>query len=252
MAVENEVEQTTQTESPQVEAPAIEEQTDQPTVDQQTEDQVLDVDSKEPKDPREYQIKRLAEENKRLKSERQGSAFDTFRTKVSPGAVQVDINNYKDEYGEVNWNAYNADLKYQAKQEAKVEARQEVQEILDEEKARTRHPDLFADEDTEKQMAAMWLWEKTQGNEVTVSEIADRFASRSSKDVSKAEKRGAEKILQEVNTKEQAGLSASGQTSQGSRQAQSDEDLEQLSAETRVGNQDAIVARLQKIPWANK
>ena len=72
------------------------------------------------------------------------------------------------------------------------------------------------------------------------------------KGVSAAEKRGAEKILQEVGEKEQAGLSASGQISQGMAQQLSDADQEVLEEQTRMGDEDAIVARLRNIPWANK
>jgi len=254
VAVEKEAETTTQTESPQVEAPAIEEQTTQDQPDQVENEEALDVKSEaKSKDPRDYQIERLAKENRRLKeSEKQGSAFDTFKVQNQPVTTQVDVNNYADEYGSVNWNAYNAAINSQIQQVARTQASEAVAEQIDENNARTKYPELFADEDTEKQMAAMWLWEKTQGNNVSVSDIAERYAKRNSKDVSKAEKRGAEKMLQEVSTKEQAGLAATGQTSQGSRLAQSEEDRVYLSEQTRVGNQDAIVARLQTIPWANK
>lgn len=250
VVVEKVAEETVQTSSPQVEAPVTEEQTAQPTVDQQEEEKVSDVKSDEPQDPREFQIKRLSEENRRLK-QRQGSAFDAFRPQAQP-AQGVDVNQFTDEYGQVNLNAYNAAVLTHAQQVANASAQQTVQEMLDEQNARTNHPELFADPEVEQEIADRWVAAKLRGENATISEIAKRIANRNSKDVSKAEKRGAEKILQEVSSKEQAGLSASGQTSQGSRQAQSAEDLEELSAQTRVGNQDAIVARLKNIPWANK
>lgn len=253
VAVESAGETTPQTSSPQVEVPAAEEQTTQPSVDQQKEEQVSDVKSDESKGPRDYQIERLAEENRRLKSEKkQGSAFDAFRPQVAPAIGQVDPNQFTDEYGTTNWSAYNAAVISHAQQVATVQAQQTVSELLDENNARSKHPELFADPDTEQEIADRWIAAKMRGENVSVSDIAERVAKRVSKAVSKAEKVGAEKILQEVSAKEQAGLSASGQTSQGSRQAQSAEDLESLSAQTRVGNQDAIVARLQNIPWANK
>jgi hypothetical protein len=250
VVVEKAVEDTTQTSSPQVEVPSTKEQTTQEQVDQPVEEQVSDVES-EVKDPREYQIKRLAEENKRLKSERQGSAFDALRPQAQP--VQgVNVDNYKDVYGEVNWNAYNASVNTYAQQVASVEADRIVNERLDEQQARTKHPELFADEEVEREIADRWLAAKMRGENVSITDIADRVAKRTSKDVSRAEKRGAEKILQEVETKEQAGLSASGQTSQGARAQESLDDLDELSQQTRIGNDDAIVARLKNIPWANK
>jgi len=251
VAVESEVETTTQTSSPQVEVPATKEQTAPTQVDQPVKEQVSDVESEESKDPREYQIKRLAEENKRLKSERQGSAFDAYRPQVQP-TQGVDVRSYTNEYGETNWNAYQQAVNANAQQVATVQAQQTVQELLDENNARSKHPELFSDPDIEQEIADRWVAAKLRGENVSVSDIADRVAKRTSKDVSKAEKRGAEKVLQEVSVKEQAGMSASGQTSQGSRQQASDDDQAMLEVETRVGNQDALVARMQKIPWANK
>ncbi len=245
--VEKEAETTAQTSSPQVEVPTTEEQTAQVEVDQPQQEQVSDVESVETKDPREFQIKRLAEENKRLKAERQGSAFDAFRPQGQTG--QVDIRNYTDQYtGEVNYPAYNAAVNTQIQ----TVATQTTQELLDEQNARSKHPDLFEDPDTEQEIADLWVAAKLRGENTSVAAIAERVAKRNSKDVSKAEKRGAEKILQEVSVKEQAGLSASGQTSQGMQQQMSDEDQQVLSERTRVGDEDAIVARLSRIPWANK
>lgn len=250
--VEKAAEETAQTSSPPVEVPATEEQTASTQDDQPVKEQVSDVESEEPKDPREFQIKRLAEENKRLKQERQGSAFDAFRPQALPATSQVDVNNYTDEYGSVNWNAYNAAVNSHIQQVASVQAQQAVQDQLDEQNARTKHPELFEDPETEQEIADKWIAAKLRGENLSVSVIADRLHKRLSKDVSKAEKRGAEKILQEVSTKEQAGLSASGQTSQGAAQLMSDEEHELLSERTRVGDADAIVARLRNIPWANK
>lgn len=245
--VENEVETTTQPSPPQDEAPTTQEQTTQPKA---TDEEVSDVDTDKPADPREFQIKRLAQENKRLKAERV-NAFDAFRPKAIP-TTGVDVQAYTDEYGQTNWNAYNAAVSNHIQQAASVQATTAVQEQLDEQNARTKHPELFEDADTEQEIADRWLAAKLRGETVTISEMADRVAKRYSRDVSKAEKRGAEKILAEVSTKEQAGLAVSGETSRASRQAQSDEEMARLSAETRVGNQEAIVARLKNIPWANK
>lgn len=250
VAVETAGETTPQTSSPQVEAPTTEVQTVVEETDQSNQQQVQDVQDDKPNDPREFQIKRLAEENRRLKSERQGSAFDAFRLQTTPG--QIDLNSFTDEYGNTNWNAYNAALVTNAQQVAQSKAQETVTELLDEQNARTKHPDLFADPEVEQEIADRWVAAKLRGENPTISEIAERVSKRFVKDVSKAEKRGAERALQEVSVKEQAGLAAPGQTSQGARQLQSDEEYELLSQETRVGNQDAIVARLQNIPWANK
>lgn len=249
VAVESEVEPTTQTNSPQVEVPSTEEQTAPILADQPVEEQVTDVKEDAPTDPREFQVKRLSEENRRLKAERV-NAFDAFRPQPVQG--QVDVRQYTDEFGNTNWNAYQQAINANAQQVATTQAQQTVAEMLDEQNARTNFKELFADPDIEQEIADRWVAAKLRGENATISDIAEKVNKRFSKDVSKAEKRGAEKALQEVSVKEQAGLSAPGQTSQGARQLQSDEEYEQLSQATRVGNQDAIVARLKNIPWANK
>lgn len=247
VAVESVEEPTSQTDSPQVEVPSTEEQTTVAEVDQPIQQEVPDVETA--KTPRDYQIERLAEENRRLKSER-GNAFDAFRPQAQPGVV--DVQQYTDELGNTNWNAYNAALVANAQRVAQTQAQQTVTEMLDEQTARSTYKELFDDPDVEQEIADRWMAAKLRGESPTITDIAAKVAKRFSKDVSKAEKRGAEKALQEVSVKEQAGLSAPGQTSQASRMAQSDEEHEQLSEQTRVGNQDAIVARLKNIPWANK
>lgn len=247
VVAEKEVEETTQASSPQVEAPTTEGQTVQEKVDQPTQEQASDVETEEPSDPREYQAKRLAEENRRLKSEiKQRSAFEAYRPQVAPGLV--DVRQYTNEFGEVDSARYNQAVETQVR----AVAAQTAQEMIDEQNARTKYPDLFDDPDTEQEIADRWFAAKMRGEDASVSDIAKRVHTRNSKDVSKAEKRGAEKMLQEVNVKEQAGLSASTQTSQGSRENQSVEELADLSERTRMGDEDAIAARLSKIPWANK
>lgn len=253
VAVENAEEKTTSpTNSPPVEAPTTEEQTTTEQADQSVQEESTDVTEAKPKDPRDYQVERLAEENRRLKADkRQGSAFDAFRPQVQPNQG-VDVEQFKDPYGEINWNAYQQAVTSHAQQAANATAQQTVQELIDENNARNKYPDLFADPDVEQEIADRWVAAKLRGENVSVSDVAERIAKRNSKDVSKAEKRGAEKMLQEVTEKEQAGLSASSQTSQGSRAAESQENLEYLSDQTRQGNEDAIVERLKTIPWANK
>ena len=69
-----------------------------------------------------------------------------------------------------------------------------------------------------------------RGENPTVSEIAGRVAKRFGTAVSKAEKIGAEKILEEVYPKEQAALAAQGGTSTSNRnQISNEEYLVQLN-----------------------
>lgn len=242
VAVESEVETTTQTSSPQVEVPATEEQTALEQTDQSTQEQVTDV-TEENADPREFQIKRLSEENRRLKAEREvaarPSAFDAFRPNYQAPAAEQAYDPY------VEAPAVDARVVNQM-------VDQTVTERLDEYQARQNFPELFADPEIEQEIADRWFAAKMRGDNLSVSAVSEKVATRFRKAVFKAEKLGAEKALQEVTVKEQAGLSASGQTSQGARAQESIDDLEELSAQTRVGNQDAIVARMKAVPWANK
>lgn len=259
-AVETE---TTQTESPQVESPITGDKTVQEEdVVQTPVAEESDVPQQTELERREFQNKRLAEENRRLKEEmeakpKEPSAFESFRAQTPPvQSVPVRIENFVDPItGETNWNGYNNAQQQREQaifQQAKFEARSEVQETLDEEKARTKFPELMNDPITEKQIASRWLYEKVQGHNVSITDIAGEFARNFKQAASKAEKIGAERVLNEVSEKEKAGLTASSQSSQSAVRSSSQEEVEQLSAKTRSGDADAITARISKIPWANK
>jgi len=253
--------ETTQTESPQVENPITEGET---TQGEQVQTPVAE-DSLEPAGMTEEQRRAFQEQRleiKRLKEEKEAlprgeSAFNAFRAQAPQvPSTPVQVQNFTDPItGETNWQAYN--LAQQQREQAvlaqaKSEARSEVQEILDEERARTKYPELMNNPVTEKQIASRWLYEKVNGNNVSISDIASEFARNFKQAVSKAEKIGAERILTEVSEKERAGLTAPSQSSQGAVRASSQEDTERLIAGTRSGSDDAITARISKIPWANK
>lgn len=260
---ENKVEtETTETSSPQVESPITGGETVQEDAVVQTpvaeETDVTKSMSEEQR--RAFQEQRL--ENKRLKEQLETikpgeSAFDAFRDQTPPAQsdpVRVD-NFYDSVTGLTDWTAYNQ-AQQQREQaivaQAKAEARSEVQELMDEERARAKFPELMNNPVTEKQIASRWLYEKVQGNKVSVEQIAEEFARNFKQAVSKAEKIGAEKVLNEVSEKEKAGLQATSQSSQGASKSASTEELEQLSVATRRGDLDAVTARVSKIPWANK
>ena len=157
--------------------------------------------------------------------------------------------------GETNWQAYNQQINnalVQNRQTATYEAQQAVKEELDEQNARNKHPELFSDPEVEQEIADRWIAAKIRGEHPTVTDIADRVSKRFGKTISKAEKIGAEKILNEVNEKETASLTVSGQTSQPAKQAASAEQLAELGRKSRFGDDDAIAARMSNIPWANK
>jgi hypothetical protein len=171
--------------------------------------------------------------------------------------LQLSLNPYEwnPVTGETNWQAYNVaqqQREQQILQQAKYEARSEVQEVMDEEKARAKYPEVMGNEKLEKRVAAEWLYQKVQGKNVSITDIAAEYARDLRQAVSKAEKIGAERVLNEVSEKEQAGLVAESQTSQGASRAASQEDHAKLSARTRLGDYDAVAARLKQIPWANK
>ena len=261
-AEENVVEtETTQTESPQVESPITGDKTMQEEDIVQTpvaEDAQLPADTEEQR--RAFQEMRL--ENKRLKEEAEArpkaeSAFNAFRAQTPPAPTgPVQVQQFVDPMtGETDWQSYNQAQQVREQQilaQARYEAKSEVQETLDEERARTKYPDLMNDPVTEKQIASRWFYEKSIGNNVSVTDIAGEFARNFKQAVSKAEKVGAERVLNEVSEKEKAGLTATSQSSQGSARIASQEQNEQLSVGTRRGDGDAITARISKIPWANK
>lgn len=248
--------ETTQTSSPQVESPITGDETVQGETVQPSVVEESDVSSSMTEEQRRaFQEQRL--ENKRLKEELEAkpkgpSAFETFRA-TPPVSQPVEIQNFTDPItGETNWQALNQAQQQREQaiiQQATAAARNEFQENLDEQNARTKYPELMNDPVTEKQIASRWLYEKVNGNNVSISDIASEFARNFKQAVSKAEKIGAERVLNEVSEKEKV-VTAQSQTSQGSSTSQ--DDAQKLSVGTRMGNDDAITARISKIPWANK
>jgi hypothetical protein len=254
--------ETTQTNSPQVEKPITGAETTgevsdvQGTATENLNEPVLQTEEER----RAFQEMRL--ENKRLKEAlgtKDGeSAFDAFRTQIPANnpSPQVDPGQYQDPIsGNVDWNAYN--LAQQAReqkmvQQAKFEAQQVAQEITDENNARTKYPEIMSDFELEREVADKWLASKMRGENLTITSIAERVAKRNKQTVSKAEKIGAEKILNEVTEKEKATMTPESQTSGFAQQVANTEDQTDLSYRTRLGDHDAVVTRLSKIPWANK
>lgn len=255
--------ETTQVESPTTESPITGDETAQ--TEEVSKTSVVEKSDDLPEDSEEQrrafqemrqEIKRLKEETK-LKNKSE-SAFNMFRPQTPPASQPgpVRVEDYQDPMtGETNWTAYNNavnDALVKTRQIASFEAQQSTQELIDENNARNKHPEIFADPEAEEEIASRYLFYKMRGENVSISDIAERVAKRYSKAVSKAEKIGAEKALNEVTEKENAGLSASSQTSQPARTTESVEDYERLRANTRRGDDDAIAARISKIPWANK
>lgn len=253
--------ETTQTSSPAVESPITGDETMQGEESVQApvvEESDVPTDIEEQR--RAFQELRL--ENKRLKEEievkpRGESAFDAFRAVTPPiSTAPVQVQNFVDPItGETDWQSFNNAQQQREQlivQQAKFEAQQATTELLDENNARQKHPKLFADPELEQDMADKWLAAKLRGQTVSISDIADSFARKLSKTATKAEKIGAERVLNEVSEKEKAGLTAPSQSSQTAERVTSQEDFQQLSVSTRRGNDDAITARISTIPWANK
>jgi hypothetical protein len=264
-AVETE---TTETSSPQVESPITGDKTDVKVSDDQgtVADESDDVESRmSPEARRAFQEQRL--EIKRLKegkdSESESSAFDAFNV-PTPSAGQpmpLDVRNFQDPItGETNWTAYNQAQQAReqevirfASQNAQAMAEATIQDKMDEAEARRMYPDLMNDPKTEKLIAAQWFMDsKFAGKPVSITKIAGEFARNFKQAVTKAEKIGAEKALNEVSEKEQAGLAAQSQTQAEARSEATAEEVQDLSFRTRKGDENAVLARLSKIPWANK
>lgn len=259
--------ETAQTSSPQVEEPTTEVQTtldesvDQGSSLESPEDTPVGSENWTAEQRRAFQEQR--QEIKRLKEqvaerEKSESAFNAFRPQTPPVSQsgQIRVEDFTDPVtGETNWSAYNHAVNQAivgANQNAAFVAQQTTQELIDENNARTKYPELFTDKETEQEIADMWFAAKMRGENPSIVQIAGRVAKRYGKAVSKAEKIGAEKALTEVSEKEKAGLSASGQTAEVGQKVSSEEELADLSYKTRRGDDSAIAARISKIPWANK
>lgn len=240
------VEDTTQVTSPTTKEPTTGTQTTEGLANQPS----VPVEPKFQSEEERKAFQEMRLENKRLKEEvaaRQSneSAFQVFK----PQPVNVNPQQFNDPVtGEFNQVAYTqAEL-----QKVKAEASQAARDEIDEFQARQKYPEIFADRETEEIVASQWFASKMRGENVTVTQIADRFAKRWGKAVTQAEKVGAQKALQQVTPKEQAALAATGQTGAAAQLEQSDDERRRLSEATRFGKEDAITARMSKIPWANK
>lgn len=254
---------TTQVESPTTEVPNTEVQTDVKVSDDQGTVIENTDDVPESKEEERRAFQEMRQELKQLREEKQNrtkgeSAFSAFRQQTPPAsnAPTVNIMDFQDPLtGETNWQAYNQQVNgalNQVRQSATYEATQAIREEQDEAQARSKFPEVFSDPDVEQEIADRWLAAKVRGENPSITDIAERVSKRFGKAVSKAEKIGAEKILNEVNEKETASLTVSGQTSQPAKQAASAEQLAELGRKSRFGDDDAIAARMSNIPWANK
>lgn len=259
VAEKEEETKTSQDSSPQSEDPATEDQTTQEEepqeqdeeADQEELEEESDSEEAEPKGMTEEQRKAFQEmrlENKRLKEEQGArkkgeSAFDVFKPKTTG---PVDINNFVDSStGNVDWNAYNQAVVSQAQ----TAATQTVSEQLDEAKAREKYPEVFADPDLEEAVAGKWIASKLQGQEVSISDIASKLSKKLTKATTKAEKEGAKKALTELTPKEEAALSAQGQSSSSAQRQANAEDLESLRLRARRGDEDAMATLMSRVAW---
>lgn len=245
-AVQSAVEtDTTQVNSPATEVSTTEIQTTEgEAVQQQAPDIEASMTPEARKAFQEQRIKIKQLEEERIARQSNESAFSVFRPQPQ---IEPHVSQYTDPYtGETNWTAYN---QAQA-QQIKAEASQAAEDRIDEYEARQKFPELFADRSVEKLIANNWLGYKMEGKNISVSQVAQEVSKLLGRTVSKAEKSGAEKALEQVTSKEQASLSASGQT--GSRQQISSDESRGLIEATRKGSEDAIAARMSRVPWANK
>jgi hypothetical protein len=249
-AVQNAVEtETTPVTPPQTEVETATPQTKEAGTDQAQELPTQTEEQRKAFQEQRQEIKRLKEEvAARTKNE---SAFDAFR--VTPPIPQFSSEQFSDPVtGEVNWQ------QYQAAQEAKITATvtSQVEERLrqerDEATARNKHPEVFEDPDTEQEVADRWFAAKMRGENPTITEIAAKVSKRLEKTLVKAEIRGAQKALTEVEPKEKVALTASGQSPTQAIRHQETEDDQARIAAIRYGSDDALADAMSKIPWANK
>lgn len=256
-AVEENVEEpaTSQDSSPQSEEGNTTPQTTQEDVESQEEPEEVSDDSQDGEESdsmteeQRKAFQRMRLENKRLKEEMEArgkteNAFNAFKPQAQPGTV--DINKFVDpNTGAVDWNGYNQAINTQAR----ATAAETVQEQIDENNARQKYPEVFADPDLEEAVAGQWFASKLNGKDVSITEIAGKVAKKLSSAASRAEKIGKEKALEELTPKEQAGLKADGQTSAPSRQAQSAEDEEILRVRARNGDEEALAQLMKSVKW---
>lgn len=257
---EKEEETTSQDSSPQSKEAITEPETRQEGVAPQetpdeVSDEISDVDSgegySEPTGMTEEQRKAFQEQRleiKKLKEEKEKrakgeNAFNAFRPQSQSGVP--DINSFVDtETGNVDWAGYNRAVINQAT----AVAQQTVNEQLDENNARQKFPEVFADPDLEEAVAGQWFANKFKGKDVSISDLAERFSRKLSKATTKAEKEGAKKALTELTPKEQASLTVQSQSDGAKTQATVEEE-ETLKYQTRYGNDDALAKLMGKVAW---
>lgn len=259
---EKEEETTSQDSSPQSKEEITEPQTEQAEIESQKKpDEVSEEPSDadpnvEPKEEPEgmteeqrkaFQQQRL--EIKKLKEEQEArkkgeSAFDSFRPKPQQLGVP-DINNFVNaDTGAVDWSGYNQAVINQAQSVAT----QTVQDQIDENNARQKFPDVFADPDLEEAVAGQWFANKLQGKDTSISDLAEKFSKKLTKATTKAQKEGAKKALTELTPKEQASLSVQGQSTGAQTQANVEEE-ETLRQKARHGDEDALTQLMKGVSW---
>lgn len=251
---ENVEETTSQASSPQAKEPEVQETT-QETESGETKTQEFEEDSSgsdlpEMTNEQREAFQRMRQENKRLKEEvearkKHESAFATFRSQGSQNS-QITFEQFADpNTGQVDWNGYNLAVQRQAS----AVAQQQVEEKLDEYEARQKYPELFNDPEIEEELASMWFFGKYKGENVSIKEIAERYARRHNKAVAKAQKKGAEEALTELSAKEKASLEARGQNASQAVAQQRAEDAQALRERVRYGDANALTNLMSNVPW---
>lgn len=245
VVVQNAVEtETTQVDSPQTEAE---------TTPQTTTEDVALPDSKE-EERKAFQEMRL--ENKRLKEEigtrkQSESAFQAFKPK--PQLTTFSSEQYTDPVtGEINIQALTQAQEMHITNKVRAEMQQTLAEERDEDNARRQHPDLFADPETEQEIADRWFAAKMRGENVTVTDIAGKVSKRFQSVLNKAEKAGAERALQDIAPKEKVALTVTGQSATAAQKQINSESQQANLQAVRLGNDEALAEAMSKIPWANK
>lgn len=243
------VQSVVETETTQVDSPTTEEETISQTAQ---EDVALPDEAEEQRkafQEQRLEIKRLKEEmGARKQSE---SAFQVFKPK--PQLTSFSSDQFIDPTtGEINLQALTAAQEVHITNKVRAEMDQKLEESKDEDNARRQHPDLFADPDIEQEIADRWFAAKMRGENVTVTDIAGKVSKRFQSALTKAEKSGAEKALQDIAPKEKVALTATGQSGSQAQRQQSQVDDEATIQAVRFGSDDALAQAMSKIPWANK
>lgn len=245
VVAQSEVEtETTQTSSPQVEEETI------PQTAQ--EDVALPDETEEQRkafQEQRLEIKKLKEEVEARKQSE--SAFAAFKPR--PQLTSFSSDQFVDpETGTVNVQALTAAQEAHITAKVTAQMEQRLAEEKDEDNARRQYPELFADPEIEQEIADRWIAAKLRGENPLVVDIANKVNKRFEKALSKAEKAGAEKALQDIAPKEKVALTATGQSATSAQRQIESENNEAIMEAVRFGNNDALAQAMSKIPWANK